>query len=85
MDELFACPACSYLSLSEVGQYEICEVCGWEDDPVQSNNPELGGGANLESLNEYRTKMVPRFPEHVREAVIGFRKTVFKRAPARRL
>jgi hypothetical protein len=82
MDELFACPACRFLSLSEVGRYEICEVCGWEDDPVQSCNPELPGGANLESLHEYRANMMQRFPEHVREAVIGLRKTVFKRDPA---
>jgi hypothetical protein len=34
--ELFACPCCNYLSLSERGQYEICLVCFWEDDGTQS-------------------------------------------------
>lgn len=33
---LFACPCCDYLTLTERGQYEICEVCFWEDDGTQS-------------------------------------------------
>jgi len=33
--ELFACPCCDYLTLSECGMYEICEVCFWEDDGIQ--------------------------------------------------
>ena len=44
------CPCCGSLTIGEHGQYEICEVCGWEDDPTQSANPEEGGGANQESL-----------------------------------
>lgn len=41
-------------TLSEVGAYEICEICGWEDDPVQSADPNYVGGANKQSLNEAR-------------------------------
>jgi hypothetical protein len=26
------CYCCGYFSLSERGQYEICDVCFWEDD-----------------------------------------------------
>ena len=44
------CPCCGSLTIGEHGQYEICEVCGWEDDPTQSANPEEVGGANQESL-----------------------------------
>ncbi len=44
------CPCCGSLTIGEHGQYEICDVCGWEDDPTQSANPEKGGGANQESL-----------------------------------
>jgi hypothetical protein len=36
------------------GTYEICSVCGWEDDPVQANEPDYKGGANSVSLNEAR-------------------------------
>ncbi|GAA6170700.1 hypothetical protein NBRC116592_03700 [Colwellia sp. KU-HH00111] len=34
-EELFSCPCCHYLSLSQRDKYEICEVCFWEDDGVQ--------------------------------------------------
>lgn len=34
------------------GTYEICEVCGWEDDVVQYNDPLKRGGANKLSLQE---------------------------------
>jgi hypothetical protein len=34
------------------GTYEICPVCGWEDDPVQFRDPDNEGGANRVSLSE---------------------------------
>lgn len=49
-----ACPVCGQHTLSERGAYEICGVCGWEDDPAQSGAPDLAGGANRESLNQAR-------------------------------
>jgi rubredoxin len=49
-----ACPVCGEHTLSERGAYEICSVCGWEDDPAQSADPDLAGGANRESLNQAR-------------------------------
>ncbi|MBV9571711.1 MAG: hypothetical protein JO056_10770 [Alphaproteobacteria bacterium] len=46
---------CRHRPLSERGAYEICKVCGWEDDPAQSaDHPDLAGGANRESLNAAR-------------------------------
>ncbi|AYQ30585.1 hypothetical protein DT070_16815 [Polaromonas sp. SP1] len=50
------CPCCGQHTLDDVGAFEICEVCGWEDDPVQSADPNYAGGANKESLNEARRK-----------------------------
>jgi hypothetical protein len=35
-----------------VGSYDICPICGWEDDPVQLRHPDLAGGANKVSLIE---------------------------------
>ncbi|HUM44740.1 MAG TPA: CPCC family cysteine-rich protein [Fervidobacterium sp.] len=35
-----------------VERYDICEVCGWQDDNVQNNDPDYRGGANTMSLNE---------------------------------
>ncbi|WP_310633350.1 CPCC family cysteine-rich protein [Paraburkholderia sp.] len=55
-EDRFPCPCCNSLTLSGRGDYEICEVCGWEDDPVQSGDPTFAGGANQSSLNEARTR-----------------------------
>ena len=48
------CPCCYESMLESVGDYEICEVCGWEDDPVSRRDPDFEGGANHNSLNEER-------------------------------
>lgn len=37
---------------AEVERYDICEVCGWQDDDVQNGDPDYRGGANTMSLNE---------------------------------
>ncbi|CAF2067587.1 unnamed protein product [Rotaria magnacalcarata] len=49
------CPVCDNYSFNSgdfPGSYLICEICGWEDDSVQYNNPDYKGGANELSLNE---------------------------------
>jgi len=52
----FACPCCGYLTISDrpPGTFEICPVCGWEDDSAQFTNLSLRGGANGVSLAEAR-------------------------------
>ena len=50
----FKCPCCGQLTLTEERMFEICSVCGWEDDNVQYANPDFAGGANHLSLNQYR-------------------------------
>lgn len=55
--DLLPCPCCGCRTLDEIGAYEICDVCGWEDDPVQSTDPDYRGGANKESLNEARQRL----------------------------
>jgi hypothetical protein len=52
--KLHPCPCCGAGTISEPGTYEICGVCDWEDDPAQSKDPDLRGGANGASLNEAR-------------------------------
>ena len=54
-DGLFACPCCDDYCVTEAGGFEICENCGWEDDPAQEAQPNLGGGANRVSLMEARS------------------------------
>lgn len=48
------CPVCEKHIFSEYGSYEICPICGWEDDKLQLKKPDYDGGANEMSLNEYR-------------------------------
>ncbi|WP_334748438.1 CPCC family cysteine-rich protein [Phytobacter diazotrophicus] len=48
------CLCCGKRTLEERGSYEICAVCGWEDDPVQSADPDFAGGANSLSLHACR-------------------------------
>ena len=53
LDKL-VCPVCGQHRFEEKGGYEICPICGWEDDPLQRREPDLAGGANKLSLNEAR-------------------------------
>ena len=46
------CQCCGCLTIEE--EYDICPVCCWEDDNVQSKDPCFAGGANRVSLNEAR-------------------------------
>ena len=43
------CPVCGK---HELLLYDVCDGCGWENDPLQHDEPDLRGGANRMSLNE---------------------------------
>jgi hypothetical protein len=62
----FPCPCCRFVTLEEKppGTYEICRVCGWEDDPVQFNDPDYHEGANGESLREARAGFEAELAAH---------------------
>jgi hypothetical protein len=69
MPEKFPCPACGFLVFEEPsGSYDICQLCGWEDDHVQLTYPGMQGGANRESLAEKQATWLERYPVEVREA-----------------
>jgi uncharacterized protein (DUF433 family) len=48
------CPCCEQATLSSRDDYEICEVCNWEDDPSLRANPEKPGSDDMPSLNKAR-------------------------------
>ncbi|MBF0313784.1 MAG: hydrolase [Oligoflexia bacterium] len=54
INKYYPCPCCGSLTRSEeeYGTFEICDVCGWEDDFAQAKNPDFEGGANKPSLNQ---------------------------------
>ena len=37
------CPVCALKFIGEYFEYEICPRCGWEDDPHQSEYPDMLG------------------------------------------
>ena len=41
-------------TLEAESNYGICPVCGWEDDPIQNNDPAYEGGANSINLTTAR-------------------------------
>ncbi len=53
-DELYECSCCGNKIINELGCYEICDICNWEDDPIQCKYPDYNGGANDKSLSEFR-------------------------------
>lgn len=53
------CPCCGYLVFDEEpGSYDICEVCGWEDDLSQLRFATTGGGANQSALAECQQQFI---------------------------
>jgi hypothetical protein len=48
------CPCCGEPTLDQRGNYDICGVCRWEDDPVQEEHPHFDRGANTMSLIQAR-------------------------------
>jgi hypothetical protein len=52
----FTCPSCGYPTLGEREGYEICTLCGWEDDGQDDENADAvwGGPNGGISLNDSR-------------------------------
>jgi uncharacterized Zn finger protein (UPF0148 family) len=50
------CPVCDNAVFEDIGEFEICPVCQWQDDPLQREDPEDDMGANSLSLYQYREK-----------------------------
>ena len=46
------CACCGQESLPPNSIFEICPICGWQDDEVQNDEPDFVGGANGMSLNQ---------------------------------
>lgn len=62
MDKL-PCPCCGFLTMKdEYGSFDICHVCGWEDDGVQLANPTSEGGANSFSLAQAQSICLAKYP-----------------------
>ena len=54
------CPCCRQYYFTEKNAFEICPVCGWEDDRIQRKDPLFRGGANDLSLIEARSAFLTK-------------------------
>ena len=51
-DSTYGRRICACCNKCIVDFYEICDICGWQNDLVQNEDPYFWGGANDMSLNE---------------------------------
>jgi hypothetical protein len=56
MEKELICPCCEKHNFSVSNNYEVCPICKWRDDLLQRTEPDVSGGANKLSLNQYRLK-----------------------------
>jgi hypothetical protein len=67
----YPCPACGFLTFNAPpGSFDICVVCGWEDDHVQLAYPLMRGGANRESLVEAQAAALARHPLQIQNMIV---------------
>ena len=54
--KIHPCPCCGYLTMAAPFHRtkDICPICGWEDDVIQTIDPDIKGGVNIVSLNQAR-------------------------------
>jgi len=52
VEKLLPCPCCTYETMAERGEYDICPVCFWEDDG--NDDPSRYSGPNHMTLSEGR-------------------------------
>nr|DAM53577.1 MAG TPA: cysteine-rich protein [Caudoviricetes sp.] len=49
---MIKCPVCEKYEFKSEDDFDICPVCGWENDGLQYDDPDYDGGANEMSLNQ---------------------------------
>lgn len=64
------CPVCGKYYFTEENSFDICSICGWENDGVQTDDHNYAGGANSLSVNEARIEFFLLRKKSVQETVI---------------
>jgi len=67
------CPVCGKYDFAAENSFDICPICGWENDGVQADDHSYAGGANLLSVKEARIEFFLLQKKDVREAVLPCR------------
>ena len=60
INKIYDCPCCNNKAFEDVGGFDVCEYCGWQDDPLQRIDPNDDMGANALCLSDYRIKWLQR-------------------------
>lgn len=71
---LHKCPVCGKYEFEDEDSHDICPYCGWEDDSVQTDDPNCSGGANDLCLNDYKKQyqeLLTRNPDYIWKKDIG--------------
>lgn len=53
-EKLYRCSCCGYFTLDNIGEYDICRLCHWEDDGTTSNEINKFSHVNGSTLNDYK-------------------------------
>ena len=64
IDSRHVCPVCEKTMFPEYDSYDICGICGWEDEAGAEKYPDEDVGANYCSLNDYRKKYLSRVAQN---------------------
>ena len=70
-DSLKQCPCCDYFTMTNRGDYEICEICFWEDSGQDLDDLKSHSGPNHITLEQGRENFLrfgaceEKFTEHV--------------------
>ena len=50
----YQCACCLNYVFDELGSYDFCPICGWQDESLQNEYMDYGGGANEMSIRQAR-------------------------------
>lgn len=65
----YYCPCCGFQTLDSQNSYDICDICMWEDDSFQKQNPFSHYWANHISLSEYQEEILSKYPKDQKEFI----------------
>ena len=51
---MLKCPICGNYEFAKENDFDICDICGWENDGIQATDHDYDGGANWLSVNQAR-------------------------------